>query len=308
MFDSLTIYRISEKWNRDPVAALEGLELDPFTPTGPTQEYSGGWVPPRGEEHGAIIETVGGHWIAKYTGETRAVPSANLDRKVDAKAKAIEQERGYKPGKRERREIKDEIKRELLPQAFPKRASVWVWIDPDKRLLVVGTASQATVDKIITALVDRLPGLEVGMLSTNTSPTAAMANWLNTHEAPGDFYIDRACELQAVDDSKAAVRYVNHTLDTVEVREHIDNGLIPSKLALTYDGRVSFVLVDTLQLRKIEFLDVTAEEKDPDVDAFDADIALATGELSAVVRALIEALDGERMPLPAVNTEEGVAQ
>jgi recombination associated protein RdgC len=59
-------------------------------------------------------------------------------------------------------------------------------------------------------------------------------------------------------------------------------------------ARVSFVLTDTLQIKKIAFLDgvfdATSQEKE---DSFDADTAIATGELRQLIPELLAALGGE---------------
>ncbi|MDX4958199.1 recombination-associated protein RdgC, partial [Delftia acidovorans] len=62
--------------------------------------------------------------------------------------------------------------------------------------------------------------------------------------------------------------------------------------AMTWDDRVSFVLTQGLQLRKVAMLDVVTESKDGD-GGFDADVAIATGELSKLIPDLIDALGGE---------------
>jgi len=43
----------------------EALQTQVFVPCGATQEISTGWIPPRGHENGALLESVGGQWILK---------------------------------------------------------------------------------------------------------------------------------------------------------------------------------------------------------------------------------------------------
>ena len=120
-----------------------------------------------------------------------------------------------------------------------------------------------------------------------------MAHWLSTQEAPAGFTIDRECELKSADEEKAVVRYARHALDIEEIQAHIAAGKLPTKLALSWDDRVSFVLTEGLQIKKLAFLDTEAADKASGDDNFDADVALATGELSAFIPDLIEALGGE---------------
>lgn len=289
----MIVYRIAPEWQVELGALEKALAKAPFQECGATQERSSGWVPPRGEAHGLLAESVGGQWILRFMTEAKMLPGTVLARKVKEKAARIEQETGRKPGKKETKELKEEAKLDLLPMAFTKQGSTWVWIDPGARLLVLDTGAQARADEIVTALVDALPGLAVALLDTQTSPQAAMAHWLKEQEPPVGFSIDRECELKAADETKAVVRYARHPLDIEEVQAHITAGKLPTKLAMTWDDRVSFVLTEGLQLKKISFQDTVFEGLSQDDGGFDADVAIATGELSKLIPDLIKALGGE---------------
>ena len=299
MFKNLIPYRIAQGWATDLAAIEEALAKSPFIECGATQQKSAGWVPPRGEAHGALVESIGGQWIARLMTETKSVPASVLARKVAEKAARIEQETGRKPGRKETKALKDEALLDLLPMAFTKQASTWVWIDPTAHLLVLDTSSQGRADEVVSMLVGSLPGLSVSLLHTQTSPQAAMAHWLATQEPPAGFSIDRECELKAADESKAVVKYGRHPLDIAEVQQHIQQGKLPTKLALTWDDRVSFVLTDGLQIKKLAFLDSVFEGTKADEGGFDTDVAIATGELRKLIPDLIDALGGEAKPSEA---------
>ncbi|MBO9679520.1 MAG: recombination-associated protein RdgC [Acidovorax sp.] len=156
MFKDLIIYRIAQTWAPDLQTVEDALIKASFAPCGPTQEKSTGWVPPRGEEHGALVESVGGQWIARFMTEAKQIPSDVLKRKVDEKAARIEHETGRRPGRKESKELKEEARLDLLPMAFSKQASTWVWIDQAARLLVIDSSSQGRADEIVSALVEPL--------------------------------------------------------------------------------------------------------------------------------------------------------
>jgi recombination associated protein RdgC len=126
-----------------------------------------------------------------------------------------------------------------------------------------------------------------------------MSEWLLSLDAPAGFTVDRECELKAADESKAVVRYARHRLDTEEVQQHIREGKMPTRLAMTWNERVSFMLTEGMQLKKIAFLDGVFEstsanhKKDDD---FDGDVAISTGELQKLLPDVLEALGGE-MPV-----------
>ena len=293
MFKNVIMYRITAL-AIDALGANEALESAQFVPCGASQEKSIGWVPPRGDEHGPLLEVVAGQWIMRLMIETRTLPGSVIDKKAKERVAHIEATTGRTPSKKETREIKDDIKLELMPMAFSKESSVWVWIDPAANLLVIDAASQARADEVVTILVKCLPGLAVALIDTKVSPTAAMSEWLITQEPPAGFSVDRECHLKAADESKATVKYGKHPLDTDEVKAHVENGKLPVMLALTWNSRVSFVLTEGLQVKKLAFLDVVfdgaSSGKD---DGFDADVLIATSELRKMIPDLLDALGGE---------------
>jgi recombination associated protein RdgC len=297
VFKNVIMYRIGPGWSASVAQIEESLDSARFVECGASQEKSIGWIEPRGEAHGPLVESVGGQLILKLMIETRALPGSVIAKKVKERVAHIEATTGRKPGKKETREIKDDIKLELMPLAFSKESSVWVWIDPAAALLVIDAGSQGRADEVVTLLVKCLSGLAVALIDTKVSPTAAMSEWLISREPAAGFTVDRECELKAADESKAVVRYTRHPLDTDEVRQYVESGKLPTRLALTWDSRVSFVLTEGLQLKKLAFLEVVFEGASSGKDdGFDADAAIATGELRKLLPDLLEALGGEVAP------------
>lgn len=296
MFSKLSIYQI-QGLPAGAEALGQYFTRSEFTPTTPNQEKAFGWMPPRAK-HGAFVEAIGGHWIAKVLIETRKVPSDAVQRRIDEIVAAIEQNEGRKPGRHERAGIRQGVVADLMPQAFPKQAAVPVWIDPARGLLLIGSTSQAQLDDVVSLLVRSLPDVRIGRLDTKTTPRVFMNSMLCAFRY-GEFQAEhfetgRECELRADDESKAVIRYKNQDLARDDVLEHIQQGKQPTLLGMNHTDRVAFVLTEGLQLKKIEFLDGVFEGQgdQEEADAFDADAAIATGELSALIANLIEALGG----------------
>lgn len=296
MFKNLTVYRIGPDWSASVADMEERLHKARFVACGLTQQQSSGWVEPRGIKHAPLVEKVAGHLLLKLMTEQRVLPGAVIKRRVEEITQKIEQETGRKPGKKQSKEIKEQAMLELLPMSFTKQASINVWIDPDQRLLLVDSSSQGKADEVVSYLVKTLESIAVGQLHTKQSAAAAMSEWLVSGEPPSSFTVDRDCELKSSDEMKSLVRYSRHLLDIDEVRQHITSGKVPTKLGMSWEGRVSFLLSDTMQVKKLTFLDVVFEgQKAASKDeAFDADAAIATGELSQLLPDLIDALGGEQ--------------
>jgi len=298
MFKNAIIYRITNGWTPPDLITMEdALGCQRFEPCGPTQQKSTGWQPPRGEGHGALVEAIVGHRILRhrilrFQIETKTVPGPVIKKHLDERVAKIEETEGRKPGKKEKRELADEIRQTLLPQAFAKTASVWVWIDIQNGRLVLDTASQGRADDVIAALVRAFEALQLAPLNTSKPPQLCMTAWLmSADNQPLNLTPGRFVELQSTDEFRSLVKFDRHHLDDEQMRLHIGQGKLPTRLALEWDGRVAFVLTDSLTLRKIDLLDVPEDETEE--DAFDADVTIATSELTALITDLVDALGGE---------------
>lgn len=293
MFKNLSIYTIKNLPTLE--ALIEKFAAKQFTPCGPTQEQSSGWVPVRGNAHDALIESVSGkHLIAKFIVETKKVPSDAIDKLVNEVAAKIEESEGRKPGKKERRELKENAVLELLPNAFPKQKACYVWIDREAGTVALDASSQGVIDVAMTTLMECAENAVIGTLRTETNAETAMTAWLNDEDnQPADFSMDRELTLKAFDETKAVVKYKNHAVDTDEVRDHLKKGMAPVMMAMTYNSRVSFKLNDSLKLTAVKILDVAMlESKAEAEDAFDANAVIMTSELSSLIDGLVNALDG----------------
>ena len=308
------VYRLGPAWSFSLEQLEAALQPAQFVECSLSQEKAVGWVPPRGQDNGALVESVGGQWLLKLMLESKVVPSSVINRKTKERLAEIEATTGRKPGKKETKEIKEEARLALLPMAFTKQGSVLVWIDSAARLLIIDAGSQGKTDEVMTCLAKSVDGLGAVLVQTTISPVAAMSDWLLGQEPPAGFSIDRECELKAGDDSKAVVRYSRHALDIEEVQQHITHGKLPTRLALTWNGRISFVLTEGLQIKKLAFIegvfqDDASSSKD---DRFDADAAIATGEIRKLIPDLLQALGGEMQigvaAAPKVRSAEELAE
>jgi recombination associated protein RdgC len=298
VFKNLTLYRLPRGWSPTLDQLETALARERFAPCSASQDQSSGWIEPRGIAHGPLVESVDGQRILRFQIEAKTVPGAVVRRKAQEAADQIEATTGRRPGKKEMRALREEARQALLPQAFARQSQVWVWIDPHGGWLATDTTAQGKNDAVLSALVNHLDGFAALPLHTHLSPQAAMTQWLlapSPDEWPGGLAIGRECELRSQDEEKSIVRFTRHHLLTDEVRKHIAEGKLPTRLALDWEGRVAFVLTESLQLRKLRFLEGVFEEAAAVTegdDPFDTNVALATGELRGLIAALVEALGG----------------
>jgi recombination associated protein RdgC len=293
-FKNLQIYRLPAPWNFTPEQLEKALEPGSFVPATSNELLRQGWDSPRG--NGQLVHTVNKQMLIQLGTEKKLLPSSVINQVAKAKAAELEEAQGFAPGKKAMKELKERVADELLPRAFSIRSNVFTWIDPVNGWLVVDAASPAKADDVIKLLLKAIDKMPLESLRVQRSPVAVMTAWLETDEAPVGFTVDQDTELRATGESKAAVRYVKHALEADDIRRHIAAGKQCTRLAMTWNDKISFVLTESLAIKGIKPLDVITEKDTStrnDEERFDNDMMLMTGELSQMMADIVEALGGE---------------
>ena len=253
---------------------------------------SRGWVLPK-EENGKFVHTLGQDILISLGIEKKLLPAAVINQLTKERASEISQQQGFEPGRKQIKDIKESVLNELLPRAFALRRKTNAWIDPVSKWFVIDTSSTGKADEFLEVLFKTVDDVTLKPLKTNLSPTAAMTGWLSRNEVPAPFTIDRQCELRGMDDEKATVSYVRHDLGAKEICGHIQTGKEATKLALTWRDKISFILHENMQVKRIAPLDLLKEPVESAEEEFDSDFAIMTGELRQLLADIIEALGGE---------------
>ncbi|MDR2689347.1 MAG: recombination-associated protein RdgC [Azoarcus sp.] len=298
-FKNLQLYRLPAPWEISLDVLEAQLAEQLFQPCGSQSMESRGWVSPL--DDGILAHAVGGQWLIALGIESRLLPVAVVRQEADERAEALAEQQGYKLGRKQMKELREQITQELLPRAFTRRRRTWAWIDPARGWLAIDASSQARAEDLLEHLRKTLDHFPLALLRTQKSPASVMSGWLAAGEAPAGFTLDQDCELRSISEDHATVRYVHHPLEgeklTEEVRGHLEAGKLPTRLALTFDDRVSFVLTDKLEIKRLDFLDVVRDQIEGGIDdaaeLFDAEFALMTGELVRLFPVLVDVLGGE---------------
>jgi len=288
------IYRLPATWEYSPEQLEEALKPHAFTPANSNELLRQGWDAPR--PNGGLVHVVNKQMLILLGTEKKLLPSSVINQVAKARAAEMEEAQGFAPGKKAMKELKERVADELLPRAFPIRSNIWVWIDPVNGWLVVDAASPAKADEVIKLLLKAVDKLPLESLRVQRAPVGVMTEWLQADDAPAGFVVDMDTELRATGESKAAVRYVRHSLGGGDVRDHIAAGKQCTRLAMTWDSKISFILTDSLSIKSIKPVDVIAEKESStknDDERFDGDMMLMTGELAKMFADLVEALGGE---------------
>ncbi len=295
-FKNLQIYRLPAPWKFDLEQLNAQLSTQAFQPCSNSEMQSQGWIAPR--ENGALAHIVNRQILLQLSTERKLLPNSVINQVTKARALEVEEQQGFKPGRKLLKEIKEQVSEELLPRAFSIQRSTAVWIDPVHGWLVIDASSPSRCDEVLKLLLKCVDKLPLELLRVNLSPLSAMTDWLAGNEAPAGFTIDQDTELRSNAESKATVRYVRHTLDPKEIASHIASGKQCTKLALTWADKVSFVLTETLAIKRVQALEVLSEKTEAhhEDEKLDGDFALMCGELHLMLTELVLALGGETKP------------
>jgi recombination associated protein RdgC len=293
-FKNLQIYRLPAPWAYLPEQLAAALAPQSFVPASSNELLRSGWAPPRPD--GGLVHVVNKQMLFVLRTEKKLLPASVITQVAKARAEEMEEAQGFPPGKKAMKELKERVADELLPRAFPILSETWCWIDPVNGWLVVDSASPSKADDVIKQLLKAVDRMPLESLRVARSPVAVMTGWLEADEAPAGFTVDQDTELRSTGESKAAVRYVKHTLDVADARRHIAAGKQCTRLALTWNDRISFVLTESLAIKGVKPLDVITEGagiNHDDAERFDNDMMLMTGELAKLLADVVESLGGE---------------
>lgn len=295
-FRNLLVYRLAAGTRLTAEALETSLAQNALQPCGSFEMERRGWVSPRTE--GGFLHAIGKQWLIALGVNQKLLPTAVVNQTVKERAEALARQQDHPPGRKQLRELRERALAELMPKALTRRRITHAWIDQANGWLVVDSAAEKKAEELLEALRKAQPDFAARRLDTERSPGSAMTAWLNTGEAPDSFTIDQDLELLSSGDNPGAVRYVRHPLEGKDIRDHIAAGKTATRLGLTWNDRISFMLTGHLQVKRLAFLDIIKEENQTQTEdaaeQFDVEFALMSGELARLITDLTLALGGEK--------------
>ncbi len=274
-FRNLTLFRFPTSLNlADLDAQLAECELKPV---GALELSSRGFVTPLGQHGDQFCQRQGDAlWLA-IGGEDKLLPGAVVNDLLQKKLASIEEKEGRKPGGRTRKRLKDELIMELLPRAFVRPVRTDALIDTQTGVIAVDTSSRKSAESVVSEVRRALGSFPALPLNAEVAPRAILT---------GD-----ECELRDPTDTGAVVKIQRMELSGEEIRKHLEAGKQATRLALTLDDHVNFVLGEDLIVRKFKLLDgavdqLEASDSDDIVAELGARFALMAGEFKRLFNVL----------------------
>lgn len=294
MFKNAIVYRLPAPWSITAEKLEKFLKAKEFTPCQILDMESKGFVPPRAGY--GLVYAKTDQYLMRLMTEKKLLPQSVINQVAKERAADIQDQQGYAPGRKQMKEIKEQVTDELLPRAFAVQSAINVWIDAKNGWLVIDSPTRSKAEDVIKFLLICIDGFPLQSLRTVKSPLTSMTGWLAADEAPYGFTVDSDTELRASGEGKATVRYMHGTIEVDDMRRHIATGKQCTRLALTWTDHISFVLTESLALKKLEMLDLLKENLkvgETEDARFDGEFLLMAGELNKLLTDLVYALGGE---------------
>lgn len=299
-FRNLTLFRFPTTTKLDELNT--GLGECLLKPVGPLELSSRGFISPFGRGDDELSHTRSdATWLA-VGGEDKILPGSVVNDMLAKKLAEIEQKEGRKPGGRTRKRIKDELITDLLPRAFVKPSRTDALIDMGHGVVAVDTSSRKSGENVVSEIRRALGSFPALPLNAEIAPRTVLTGWVAGEEMPEGLSLGDECELRDPIDQGAVVKVQRMELQSDEIAKHLESGKQVTRLALTLDDHVSFVLGEDLVVRKFKLLDgavdgLESTEREDLRAELDARFVLMAGEFKRLFTVLEAALKLSRAEL-----------
>ena len=289
-FRNLTFFRFPASTALDTLDA--GLEACQLKPVGPLELSSRGFVPPYGRDSELLAGRQGDALWLTVGGEDRLLPGAVVNDMLTRKLDEIEQKEGQRPGGRTRKRLKDELVTELLPRAFVKPSRTDALVDTGHGVIAIDTSSRKSGEALVSEVRRALGSFPAMPLNAEVAPRSVLTGWVAGDPLPDGLAIGDECELRDPVDQGAVVKVQRMDLHSDEIARHLESGKQVTRLALSLDDHISFVLGEDLVVRKFKLLDGATDALDhADADDQRAELDARFVLMAAEVKRLFAVLE-----------------
>jgi len=270
-FKNVQVYTFTEEFSHSSADMEAALAKYPFTPLSQLQETTFGWVPPFKDSE-ILVETVAERIFISAQIQDKILPASVINDYLLERLDALEEAEGRRAGKKEREQLKEDIRAELLPKAFHKTRRLSAWIDPKHKWLVVNAASEKSADDFTAQLREALGSLSIVPLAKSAAGAEILTGWyLDPTTLPVGTELEAEMELTMVQDPAVKAKYKNLDLAAPEIQLSLDSGMLIRQIAMAFSDQCQFIINEKFQLKRLKYEDKLVEQAsdsdDPRTDA-----------------------------------------
>lgn len=284
MFRNLRFYRLHGEWPSSEQALSDQLASAAFKPCGSLSERSYGWEPPA-PELAEFCRRVAGCDLLRLRTQSRVLPVAAINEALVDRVETFKTRMERDPGRREKRELKEAVYTELLPQALLKSERTLGCYLSAENVLAIDSASEPVAERFLEQLREALGSLKVTPLAFN-EPMAQMLTRIFLGDGPSEFVVGRECLMQDPVAGNTRVNWMDIDLADTLVRRHVQTGLKLERLAVEFDHLLSCVVDENAVVRKLKLSGTDAMDDVPSEEPLarlDAEFVMSTGALQRLL-------------------------
>lgn len=302
-FKNLQLFKLSQAFPYNGTELDEQLQAFKAKPCPSTQETTYGWTSPFGRQSDVLVHSSGPFLLIAACREDRLLPASVVKETVEQRVEEIEAQQARQVFAKEKAALREEIRFSLLPKAFTKKKITYAYIDTKNGWLAVDTSSHKAAEQLTEYLRKTLGTLKLAPPELSKDMEPLMSHWLINNQLPMSFSLEQDCEMLDTTKSQGNIKFRGQDLSGTAVTNHLRQNKHVTKLGLSWQGKLSFMLNNDLSLHRIRFLDILKDaypdmpaSADGEVDEaamkLDADFTLMTAEFTQLIDDLVQTFGG----------------
>ncbi len=265
LFKNLTTFTLDEDFDISDEELEAKLQEYPAKQCGPLEVSSLGWCKPsiHSQKYMLCANGISLFFAKEYK---KSIPAALVKEELENEILRIEENENRDVYVKERKAIKQKITDELTAKALCAPKMIGVILDRKNGRLLIDASTQKQAEDITNLLRITIGSLKIHHLialgELEVSLVRQMSKWVYHNDPPLNFSFNFECEIREnVDENEhpAIMRCSNMEVTQDNIKSQIEQVSVVSKLALSWDNRIKFVLDEVFCLKKIKFSDFIIE-------------------------------------------------
>ena len=172
--------------------------------------------------------------------------------------------------------------------------------------MILGTTNEKKTEQFMSAWKKSI-GENVCQFQIK-KPSTIMTSWLKNKNNSNAFIVEKSCMLQDINHQSRVIRCKEQDLFANSIQSLIKEGCEVKQLALNWQDRIDFILLDDLSLQSIRFKDeiiaqATELESGTKQQQFNADFFIMTETLNGLLEDLLNAFVKQSLKIENTNID-----
>lgn len=276
--------------------ALAGLIFEPCLPSLPVGM---GFISPLEiddeDNEASLVHAANGYMMLCLQVEEKILPATVVRQALQERIKILEHTQKRKVPYKEKQALQADIIATLLPRAFSRLKQIYAYVDTKRDCLIINTVHPKEIAYFLNSWKKVLPDHQL-LLPDLKDLSYVLTDWVQNHNYPQSFAIEKACVLQDPSQQSRTIRCQQQNLSAMPIQSLLTDGCQVKQLALTWQDRVSFNLTSEFLIRGLDFQDKLQSSDISDDETkqqrFDVDFVLMTQALAELMTDLLAVFVG----------------